>query len=212
MTGLIRTDLVKPRLLANFRREIITPDLEIKRLDDLDYEQLANLGIRAIVLDFDNLLGPHGSYQIDDSLSDYVKELDNHFYLVILSNAGARRKGMIERYSGIGVVKTVPKPHPKAFREAWYNLTDKINLREHPPRQLDRSEIAMIDDRLMTGVSGANRAGWYTIKADPLYPESDPAIIRVARNLEGRLLTYYKQKQGHHLPQSINDVVVNLKR
>lgn len=73
------------------------------------------------------------------------------------------------------------KPLPRAFRRAQKTM------------KLNKDEIVVIGDQLLTDILGGNRAGFYTILVVPIV-QSDAPITKFNRNLERMILNYFYRK------------------
>lgn len=71
------------------------------------------------------------------------------------------------------------KPHPLLFQYAAAVLGH------------DCSRIAVIGDRASTDISGGNQAGMYTIKVDPLRPETEPVLGMLGRWCEVGVMAWH---------------------
>ncbi len=166
---------------GNFSR--ISPDMEAASIASVDVSELKNLGIRGIIFDVDNTLTRYHGKSLDSAIEQNFRRMSAEFKTCIISNSTRERRDALEGYFGIPVVKCpVKKPHPDAFNYA-------LNL-----LGTSASETAMIGDRLLTDIAGANRAGLYSIKVPALHPRSEPPNIMAARLFEQVALRIYSLK------------------
>lgn len=153
------------------------PDERVSTVDEVDYENLVDSGIKAVVFDLDNTIAKWG----DDRLAEEIIDLFEHLTSLglkvgILSNS--RRKN-IEDF-----VVELPFPHlfhaNKPSRKGFRSMLDDLDVLPH--------EAAMIGDQLFTDVLGANRMNMYTIRVDPLDPEKEYRFTKINRIGENLLL------------------------
>ncbi len=121
----------------------------------IDYERLWTLGIRALVFDLDNTLGRRGSDSLGTEALRLLDSLEARGFRVgILTN---RKRGRADtvvaalagRYAVLDVAR---KPSRKGFAAAIAQLG------------ATPSTAAMIGDRRLTDILGANRSGIYSIR------------------------------------------------
>lgn len=147
---------------------------------------LLERGIKALLLDIDNTLVPHGrlgSTQADlERVRVWIRPLlQAGVTLRIVSNALPDRIAFHARELGIkavGTGGTAGKPFAPVFKTAIAEL------------QLEPRVIAMLGDQVFTDVLGANSAGLYSILVRPM---SDDAKLhtQIARSLERAVLKRY---------------------
>ncbi len=114
---------------------------------------MAGLGIRALALDFDGVLAPHGADQPLPEVVDWLHRAVDVFgveRIVILSNrpAGPRVDWFAACFPGLRFVTGVrKKPFPDGLKK-----TGELTA-------VPLSSILMVDDRLLTGCLSALLAG-----------------------------------------------------
>ncbi|MFH1835174.1 MAG: YqeG family HAD IIIA-type phosphatase [Methanobacteriota archaeon] len=150
------------------------PDKEVDTVADLSVSELEQLGVSALIFDVDNTLCEFKGDGVDESLKEKITELAKNFKLALLSNTSSyERVEELKRYFPIPVVETkIKKPKEGAFQAA-------LNLLDTTP-----TETAMVGDRILTDIVGANKMGLYSIKVAPLRPETEPLFLRFGRSFE----------------------------
>ncbi|MDF2529993.1 MAG: family hydrolase [Gammaproteobacteria bacterium] len=139
----------RPELQAIFRSSI----WQAPRIVDINLDILQKQGIKVIVLDFDGVLAPHGAKQplpevkpwLDNCVASFG--VDN---IYILSNKPllVREQYFRQMYPGIHWIDGVrKKPYPDGMQKI-------IELSKVEPTQ-----IALVDDRLLTGILATVIAG-----------------------------------------------------
>ncbi|MFH0869744.1 MAG: YqeG family HAD IIIA-type phosphatase [archaeon] len=158
----------------------ITPKMVVGSINDIFPNELEALGIRALVIDVDNTICPYGGVSVDERVEKRFRVLTKYFKSCLLSNTDAERMRDLERYFGIPAIQAgYRKPLPGAFIQALDYLGTE-------PRN-----TAMIGDRLLSDIAGANMIGLLTIKVDPLSKGSEPRTHSVVRRFEDFVLRLY---------------------
>lgn len=123
------------------------------RLCDYTPQQLAARGIRALALDFDGVLAPHGADQPLPVMVAWLQQATKVFgeeRVVILSNrpVGPRVVWFAEQFPGVRFISGVrKKPYPDGLIQTGELTATPL------------SAILMADDRLLTGCLAALCAG-----------------------------------------------------
>lgn len=134
------------KILANFTKD---RTLQIASIVDLSPQQLYSQGIRAVVVDFDGVLAPHGKIEPIAMARQWLQDCCKIFgpnMVFILSNkpTESRKEYFIKQYSGINFITAkLKKPFPNSIIEIM-QIT-----------KLLPEEILLIDDRLLTGILAA---------------------------------------------------------
>jgi HAD superfamily phosphatase (TIGR01668 family) len=164
---------------------IFTPHYRAHHITDITPEFLQSIGIKAAMLDLDgNLVG----YKHGEASQEVVKWISaiqaSGIRLCIVSNPGPKSTlDPVALQLGIKSFKgKIPKPHPKAFKEARLYLET-----EYP-------HIAMIGDQLLTDMVGANALNMATIWVDTIPGAKEGWITR---NINRRLERVYNKKILH---------------
>ena len=164
-------------------RSEIRPDQQVESIAEIDARALYDRGIRAIAFDADQTLCRFHGTAINDRLLMNIEVMRGLFAdrLCIISNCtDKRREELIERFPLYVVPVRKRKPSAEPYREAERHF-------DIPPEQW-----AFVGDRILTDIVGANRAGWHSILAPPLAPETDPWFITLARSYERLLWRAYR--------------------
>ncbi len=122
---------------------------------DIDYDRLWAAGVRALLFDLDNTLGRRRSRRLGDEARALLHSLERRGFKVgILTNrrrgeAGGSAAELAREFTTLDVAR---KPHRAGFARVLAELGQ-------PP-----SAAAMIGDRRLTDILGANRSGIYSIR------------------------------------------------
>src|SRR5699024_6386750 len=102
--------------------------------------------------------------------------------ITIFSNNNKNRVTLFADPLDTPYIYNAKKPLPFAFQKAREAM------------HLEKWEIAVVGDQLLTDILGGNRAGYYTILVDPL-ETNDAAITTFNRNVERMILNYFYRNQ-----------------
>lgn len=153
----------------------LLPDERLDSVYDLDLGRLRALGIRGIIFDLDNTLGPWGFRELDERTREWLQSVEAEgFRLAFLSNDGG--KGRLKDLTGYPVLFDAGKPRSAGFRR----LLEEMGLPPH--------EVAMVGDQLFTDVLGAKRLGLHAILVRPVAPSREGPSVRFRRRLERLIL------------------------
>lgn len=183
MFGSVFFSFLNPFFFLRYARpRMLCPTLNVASIGEISIEQLKEKGVTALVFDVDNTLCEHYGKGLDERLQDKVNELSAAFGCVILSNTpSAGRVRELKENFPLPVVETdTRKPKKMAFKAA-------LALTKTNP-----GHTAMVGDRLLTDIAGANAMGMLSIKVEPLAPESEPFGLSMARRAENMLLSMYR--------------------
>ncbi len=136
------------------------PHQVVRRVEEVDLEDLKARGIRALLLDLDNTLTPWLGYEMTPAAQQWLAQARRDFQVCLVSNqVRARRVRRVAEQLGIVCVHGLGpwgKPWSRIFRRA-------LRLTGAAPEQ-----AAMIGDQLFTDVWGARRMGMYAILVEPV--------------------------------------------
>jgi HAD superfamily phosphatase (TIGR01668 family) len=134
------------RLLANYAHK---NHKQIASIVDIHPQQLLELGIRSLIIDFDGVLAFHGKTEPTEEAKVWLRKCCQYFgpnKIFILSNKPtlARKRYFNEHFLGVNfVVASHKKPFP-------HSILKIIQITKLQPM-----EILVIDDRLLTGILAA---------------------------------------------------------
>jgi uncharacterized protein len=151
----------------------LRPDMQVKRIEDIDLDYLWQLGIRGLVFDLDNTVTPWRLYQHNQDTADWFRNLRQRgFSACILSNNLHERVQQISEWLDIPVLGNSKKPLQAGFYLAKKTLG------------LEPSQLAMVGDQLLTDIYGGNRAGFFTILTEQLDEREGWGTRHISRRIE----------------------------
>ncbi|MCH7322185.1 YqeG family HAD IIIA-type phosphatase [Solibacillus sp. MA9] len=160
----------------------LLPNEFVTSIFEVTPEKLANLGIKGIITDLDNTL-------VEWDRADATEELVAWFDMmreagikvIIASNNNEQRVRTFAEPHGIPFIYRAKKPLGKAYYDAMVKL------------RLNRNEVAMLGDQLLTDVMGAKRQKIYTFLVRPV-ADSDGLVTKFNRFVERRVYNDLKRK------------------
>jgi uncharacterized protein len=152
---------------------ILTPDVRVARVQEIDAEFLSRLSVGALLLDVDCTLKRYRGGVISEEVVAWVETLRGAGVgLCLVSNGGGARVQPVADRLRIPFVASALKPLPGGCRAAVARMG------------FDTRHTAMVGDQLFADVAAGRLAGLRTILVDPIHPEEEPWYTRVKRPLE----------------------------
>lgn len=147
--------------------------MRVRSIHDVTPDLLAELGLRALLVDVDDTLLCAAATDLATDVRDWFKGLeDAGVRMAILSNGSKERVANVAREVGVPALSMAGKPFKWAFKRGLKLLGNA-----------EPAETGMVGDQLFTDVLGAKIAGLTTILVEPLSPGKLPHT-RLARQLE----------------------------
>lgn len=163
----------------NFR-----PDAFYPGLDRVHFAGLYRRGFRLIMLDLDNTLSAHGTYEADHYARQCVDIILSHgFACWLVTNAKKKRGEAYARSLNIPVRAMAGKPSAAAVLQVCHDT-------DIPPHQ-----AVMIGDQLFTDIWSAKRAGCHAVLVKPRFTGEAPHI-RFKRWLERPFYRRFRINMG----------------
>ncbi|MFC5713467.1 YqeG family HAD IIIA-type phosphatase [Thalassorhabdus alkalitolerans] len=158
------------------------PDEFIESVYELDVVKLKEEGIKGIITDLDNTLVEWDRPEATPELLEWFKKVrDSGFKITIVSNNNERRVRLFSEPTGIGFIHSAKKPSRKAFVKACKEMG------------LQREEVVVLGDQVLTDVFGGNRARFKTILVVPV-ASTDGFFTKINRRVERRVLKRLKKR------------------
>lgn len=181
--------VVVEKLKRSIKTPNYVPDYVASGLDDINFELLKNRGIEYIAFDADSTLVRYWGKKIDKHNLKYLRSKRKLFRKwCIASNRPINNLQMLGKSINAEVIRATlfnRKPSARYFKK----VTDHFNA---PPRK-----IAMIGDKLISDIWGANKAGFATIWVSRIGSDNPWDKIIGVRNFEDRLMRRYYSNSGN---------------
>lgn len=171
--GIVEVDV----LLKNF-----LPNEHVQRVLDITPAKLREMGIKGVITDLDNTLVAWNVKDATPEVVEWFKEMKaNDIKVTIISNNDEERVSVFSEPLEAPFVYSARKPLIRAFKRTAKQMG------------LNKEEIVVIGDQLLTDVLGGNFAGFHTILVVPIV-ETDGKITRLNRMIERRILNWMRRK------------------
>ncbi|WP_226583218.1 YqeG family HAD IIIA-type phosphatase [Halobacillus litoralis] len=158
------------------------PDEHVPSVFDIDPEQLKAKGIRGVITDLDNTLVAWDVPDATEDIKRWFEKMDDHgIQVTIASNNNETRVKLFSEPLDASFIYSARKPLSKAFKKAQKQMN------------LNKDEIAVIGDQLLTDVLGGNSAGFHTILVVPIV-QTDGFFTKINRKIERRILNWMRRR------------------
>lgn len=136
------------------------PDIILGRLEDLNQDELAERGIRGLILDLDNTLCPWQSREVSPGRREWIEQARQRFAICILSNT---IKG--QRLCDVGKSLNLPTVARWGIGRKPFSGGIKAALKI---TGTSASQTAIIGDQIFADILGGNKMGLLTVWIPPL--------------------------------------------
>lgn len=151
---------------------LFRPKYTIDTIYNLDPQKLNEMGIKAVFSDLDNTLLAWNKFETAKEMDKLNQKLAKaNIKLVVISNNNAERVGKVLNPYHIDFVAKSRKPLPFAI------------TRKREEMGLDKDQVMMVGDQLITDMQAGNLAGVETVLVKPLV-ETDKWNTRINRFFE----------------------------
>ena len=171
------------RMLKTSLRRLVTPSMHFRCVNEIPFEHLKDIGIKAVVFDRDFTLTEPTQFSLRPDAIVGLKNCFEHIqHISILSNsAGYARVDKnflmakkLEKLLFVSVVRHL-KMKPFCFADILSHFKSQVSL--------EPSEIAIVGDRLLTDVYLANKNGARSILVDSFTDTDFPWLNKLERVL-----------------------------
>jgi len=162
--------------------KLFLPNEFVTSVFEITPEKLKRLGIRGLITDLDNTLIEWNRKDATEEVAKWMRMMQEAgIQIVIASNNSEARVKRFAEPLNLPYVYRAKKPLGQAYKAALKKL------------QLNKKEVAMIGDQLLTDILGAKRLNLYTFLVRPV-AESDGFVTRFNRFFERRLFNVLRRK------------------
>lgn len=151
----------------------LKPDYNLKSIYSINFDELKQLGIKAVLFDLDSTLMASKSAVYSDEMVDWLKKVQEDFFVAVVSNN--KNPDYIEQVKKISffpMLFNAGKPRTNAVKNF---------LNEH---NLNISECVLVGDRPLTDVLCGKNLGCKTILVDSITADTESKLVRCVRGLE----------------------------
>ncbi|MET3682484.1 HAD superfamily phosphatase (TIGR01668 family) [Alkalibacillus flavidus] len=158
------------------------PNDYVNSIHNITPTMLKRHGIKGVITDLDNTLVAWDEPNATQEVVEWIETLRHHnIQVVIISNNNESRVSSFSLPLDVPFISKARKPMQHAFKKARRNMG------------LNRQDIAVVGDQVLTDVFGGNRAHYHTILVVPIV-KTDGFFTRFNRLVERRLLKYFRRK------------------
>jgi predicted HAD superfamily phosphohydrolase YqeG len=126
---------------------------KINTLVEIDPASLSALGIKVLVLDFDGVLASHGESVPENVVQEWLKHAVKVYGLgqifLLTNNPKPEREIFFKNY--FPAIECISSPRKKPYPDGLLKIQEKTNVLPQ--------EMALVDDRLLTGMLACQIAG-----------------------------------------------------
>lgn len=151
----------------------LKPDYEIKRIFDIDLEELKAQGINAMLFDLDSTLMASKTAYYSEEVKEWLSTVRNDFFVAIISNNhNPEYTEKVKAITDFPILFNAKKPCAKYAKEF---------LRTH---NVDCEKAVLVGDRPLTDVWCGKKLGCKTILVDSITADTENLPTRFVRKLE----------------------------
>jgi hypothetical protein len=151
----------------------LKPDYDLKRIYDIDLNELKSLGIKAMLFDLDSTLMASKSGKYSQEMIDWLNLVRKDFFIgVVSNNSNPQYIEKVKKVSDFPLLFNACKPRT--------GIVEKF-LKEH---NLDNKDCVLVGDRPLTDILCGKRLKCKTILVDSITADSEAPIVRFVRKLE----------------------------
>ncbi|SIT82624.1 YqeG family HAD IIIA-type phosphatase [Edaphobacillus lindanitolerans] len=160
---------------------LFLPSEYVKNVFRVTPEKLKENGIRGIITDLDNTLVEWDRPDATEEIIEWAEKLKKAgIRVTIVSNNNEGRVKAFADPLGIPFIHKARKPMGHAFRRALRQMG------------MEKDEVAVIGDQLLTDIFGGNRSGLHTILVVPV-SSKDGFVTKFNRQIERRIMNKLKR-------------------
>lgn len=133
------------------------PRIILNQLTDITPELLAEFGVSALLMDFDNTIVPYTTNQPTDAMLSWLKRMQaSGVFLCVVSNSKKPRVVQFCESHELACVTHSRKPFSKGIQEALTRYS------------LSPAQTALVGDQIFTDVLGGNCNGLVSVLITPI--------------------------------------------
>ncbi|MCI1273353.1 MAG: YqeG family HAD IIIA-type phosphatase [Clostridiaceae bacterium] len=151
----------------------LKPDYNLKRIFDIDLDELKAQGVKAILFDLDSTLMASKTAEYSPEIKEWLKGVRKDFFIAVVSNN--KNPEYIEKVTSVTdfpVLFKANKPSPKRAKEFLKN------------QGYDCKSTVLVGDRPLTDIWCGKLMGCKTILVDSITADTENLPTRFVRHLE----------------------------
>ena len=157
------------------------PKIYKKSVLDINYKKLKQKGIKCLIFDLDNTLAVIDENKVSIKIEELIKKIKKDFKVIVLSNNFRYRIKPICDMIDVAFIRFSMKPFSIGLKKVlkMYNL--------------EKQNVCIIGDQLVTDILCGNKFGIMTILVDPLSTK-DLRITKINRIIEKKIIKKINNK------------------
>ncbi len=158
------------------------PDMHSQSIYRINYEKLAQKGIKCVIFDLDNTIAPVDIEKPTKEAIDLMFKIkDLGMRPILMSNSGKKRVEPFRNGLEIDSCASATKPFSKNYKKI-------LTVYKMEPEQ-----IACIGDQLLTDILGANKMGMMSVLVNPI-SKKDRSCTLINRVIE-KIIMFILEKR-----------------
>ncbi len=158
----------------------LQPDYIFKNLESVPLSFFSQHNIVCVLIDIDNTIVPADESDIDYVKAEWLKAAQKHVRVILVSNNHGSRIQDISNSLELETFSFALKP----FSKVYSHIKKKYNI--------NKVQIAVIGDQLLTDVLGGKIQGFKTIYVEPI-SQKDKLFTTISRTIERMLMKKWKK-------------------
>ena len=163
--------------------DIFLPDIFLESVYKIDIKMLKDNNIKGLILDVDNTLVAQYIKNPDERLINWIDtNKKNDIKMCIVSNGSPKRVQEFNKNLNLPIISKAKKPLKKGFLKALEIMG------------LEKDQVAVVGDQLLTDVLGGNRLNMLTILVKRIDPKEE-VLVQLKRYIEKAILMITKKSK-----------------
>lgn len=151
----------------------LKPDYNLKRIYDIDLEELQQSGIKAMLFDLDSTLMASKSAVYTSEMNSWLKKVQEKFFVAVVSNnSNSEYIEKVKKISDFPLLFNACKPRTRLVKDFLKKY--EVNI----------SDCVLVGDRPLTDILCGKNLGCKTILVDSITADTESKLVRFVRNLE----------------------------
>lgn len=151
----------------------LKPDYNLKRIYDIDLDELAQSGVTAMLFDLDSTLMASKSAYYTEEMTEWLKKVQEKFFVAVVSNnKNSEYIEKVKKISNFPLLFNACKPKTKIVKDF---------LKKY---EVDIENCVLVGDRPLTDILCGKKLGCKTILVDSITADTEAKVVRFVRGLE----------------------------
>lgn len=170
------------------------PFKSVKRVQDINFEELYKNGKRVVLTDLDNTLISYAYDEPNEDMTSFIRGLETIGYtVIIISNSPASRVNRFLKALDLKGISYAKKPLKSGMKQALEFVDAK------------KEEMVFLGDQLMTDVLVGNRMNIETYLVDAIERKSEKWYTKINRTMEKFVVRRIKRKYSSEYNEKLSE-------